>query len=78
MFESIERLRTRCDVVNCMKNLCAVVTRPTVIANADGYPLEDYETLFVLKSLAVDLLWSNGSVAVFARVAVRSLISGIC
>ena len=78
MFQSIERFCACCDVVNCMEYLCAVITRSTIIANADRYALEDYEALLVLKGLSIDLLWSNGSVAVFARVAVRRLVSGIC
>jgi len=78
LFQSIERFRSSRDVVNCVKYLGAVITRSTIVANADCDALEDYETLLVLKSLSVDLLWSNGSVGVFARVAVSSPVSGIC
>lgn len=78
MFQAIGRFRSCRDVVDCMEYLSAVITRSTIIANADRYTLEDYESLLVLKSLSVDFLGSNGPIAVFTRVAVKSLVSGIC
>ena len=64
--------------MNSVKYFGAVVSYPTSIADADRYSFKYDESLFVLESFAIDLLWANGSLAVFARVSVRFLLSGIC
>jgi hypothetical protein len=58
--------------VNRVKYFGAVIARSAAVANTDCNALEDYKTLLVLKSLSVDLLRLNGSLAVLATIAVGS------
>ena len=51
----------------------AVITCSASVANTDRNTFEDYETILVLECLAIDLLRSNDSFAVLARITVRSV-----
>ena len=77
LLDSIECLGAGRDVVNLVKNLGAVVSHSTSIADANCNSLEYDETLFVLEGLAVDLFWTNSALAVLARLTVTTLISGL-
>ena len=77
-FQPIERFCTGGYVMNSVEYFCAVITCSTTIANTDRNTFEDYKTFLVLECLTVDFLRSNDSLAVFARIAVRSRVSGTC
>ena len=66
------------NIVNCVKYLSAVIPQPTNITDADRNAFKDDESLLVLKSLPVNFLGANGSLAVFAEITIPSFLSGIC
>jgi hypothetical protein len=71
-FRSVERLSAGGYVVNCVKNLCTVVSAAANFANLNIHIFEDDETVLVLKGLALYPLGPNGSFAVFAFVVIHS------
>jgi hypothetical protein len=64
--------------MNLVNSFCAVVPHSTTIAHTHGYTLEYDKALFMLKRLAVECFWTNGAVAMFARIPVQVLLSGLC
>jgi len=72
LFRSLEGFRACCDVVNCMKNVCAVVPASANVANTYGDILKDYKPVLMFERLAFYLLGANRSFAVFAPVVIHS------
>lgn len=77
----LNAVKWRCtsrDVMHGVKDVGAVVSRTTLIADAYYDAFENDEALLVLKRLSSNFPGPNGTVAVFTRVPVRSFLSGIC
>jgi len=56
--------------MDCVKDFRAVVSGSTGVADTHSDSFEDDESPFVLKSLTIDFLGTNGAVAVLAGVPV--------
>lgn len=66
------------DVVHGVKNIGAVIPCAACVADADENIFKDDESFLVLKGLALDLLRTNGAVAVFAAITVGFVAIGLC
>ena len=78
LFHALEGFGACCNIMDGVKNFCAVISRSARITNTYDNPFENDETLLVLKGLQINLLWSHGAVTVLAWVIVRSFFSGTC
>ena len=77
LFHSLEGLGAGCDVVDRVEDLGAVVSKTAGIADAYYDSFKNDKTLLVFECLAGNFLRPNGAFAVFAVVAVRTLLSAL-
>ena len=76
-FDTLERLGARCDVVDCVKDLGAVVSNTAGIAHSNHNAFENDEALLVLECLTSNFLGANGTLAMFTPISVRILFSAL-
>ncbi len=73
LLDSFEWLCSVGNVIDGVKNIGAVIPRAACIADADDHIFKDDETLLVLERLALNLLGTHGSFAVFAPITVDGI-----
>lgn len=78
LLDSFEWFCSVDDVVHGVKNIGAVIPCAACVADADDYVFKDDESFLVLKGLALDLLGTDGAVAVFAAITVDGVVIGLC
>ncbi len=73
LLDSFEWLCSVSDVMDSVKNVSAVIPGAACVADADDHVFKDNESLLVLERLALDLLGTDGPVAVFAPITVDGI-----
>ena len=66
LFHPLEGLGARSNIMDRVKDFCAVVSHSAGITNTYNNLFEDNEALLVLKGFAVNFLRTYGAVASFA------------
>ena len=69
---------SRGNVVNCMNNICAIVSIPTLIADADYYIFEDDEPALVLERLPFDRAWPHRAFAIVTAIFCAWAVMSYC
>jgi hypothetical protein len=77
-FYAFRRLGAGGDVVHGVKNFSTVIPQATFITDANYDSFENDEALLVLERLSRNVLRPDSAVAVFTRIPVSSVFSGIC
>ncbi|HEY5074916.1 MAG TPA: hypothetical protein VII34_09480 [Pyrinomonadaceae bacterium] len=72
LFDSLEGFCSVGNIIHGVKDVGAVISRSASVANTDHNIFKDYESLLMLESFALHLLWAHGAFAVFAVMAVHS------
>jgi hypothetical protein len=71
----VGQLLSCADVVDSMKNVGAIVSVSTAIADSDGYIFQDDKTVFALERLPLDSPRLHRAFAIFTAISVHNPIS---
>ena len=77
-FYAFGRLGAGGDVVHGVKNFSTVIPQATFITDANYDTFKNDEAFLVLECLSRNFLRPYSAVAVFTRITVSSVFSGIC
>ena len=66
LLDSLEGFCSVGNIIYGVKDVGAVIPRSASVANTDHNIFKDYESLLMLESFALHLLWAHGAFAVMA------------